>query len=281
MTTEATITSIVEGLVDFHIHSAPSIVPRHSADPETLDVARSLGVRTFVLKAHEGSSADRAQLLGPEVVGGVVLNSTVGGANPDAVEVAAQLGARVVWLPTISSPAHKAANERPELQAHAGITFRAVPVVEDGALRPEWHDVLDVVARHGMVLCSGHVTIDEAIVVLTEARRRGVDRLVVNHPGLGFLGWRDEHVEPLRSLGAHLEVGVLADILAGDSGTTTARLADVADPSLFVFGSDLGHAHYPPLAEGMVPWLHDVASLLGESMLERVAVTNARELLAP
>ncbi len=186
-----------------------------------------------------------------------------------------------MWLPTISSPAHKAANERPELQAHAGITFRAVPVVEDGALRPEWHDVLDVVARHGMVLCSGHVTIDEAIVVLTEARRRGVDRLVVNHPGLGFLGWRDEHVEPLRSLGAHLEVGVLADILAGDSGTTTARLADVADPSLFVFGSDLGHANYPPLAEGMVPWLHDIASLLGESMLERVAVTNARELLAP
>ena len=168
---ESAITSVVDGLVDFHIHSAPSIVPRHSADPETLAAARSVGVRTFVLKAHEGSSADRAQLLGPEVVGGVVLNSTVGGANPDAVEVAARLGARVVWLPTISSPAHKANDARPELQAHAGVSFRAVPVVEDGALRPEWNEVLDVVARHAMVLCSGHVTIDEAVIVLSEARR--------------------------------------------------------------------------------------------------------------
>jgi hypothetical protein len=273
--------NVVEGLVDFHIHSAPSIVPRHTADPETLDAARSLGVQTFVLKAHEGSSADRAQLLGPEVVGGVVLNSTIGGANPDAVEVAARLGARVVWLPTISSPAHKAANESPELQAHAGITFRAVPVVDDGQLRAEWYDVLDVVARHGMVLCTGHVTIDEAIVVLTEARRRGVDRLLVNHPGLGFLGWRDEHAEPLRALGAYLEVGVLADILAGADGTTTARLAAVADPDLFVFGSDLGHAHYPPLAEGVLPWLQGVAGMVGESTLERLAVGNARELLRP
>ena len=65
VTTEASITNIVEGLVDFHIHSAPSIVPRHSADPETLNVARSLGVRTFVLKAHEGSSADRARVARP------------------------------------------------------------------------------------------------------------------------------------------------------------------------------------------------------------------------
>ena len=190
--------------------------------------------------------------------------------------MAAQLGARVVWLPTISSPAHKAANERPELQAHAGITFRAVPVVEDGVLRPEWYDVLDVVARHGMVLCSGHVTIDEAIVVLTEARRRGVDRLVVNHPGLGFLGWRDEHVERLRSLGAHLEVGVLADLLcATDDGTTaTERLAACYPGELLVFGSDLGHTAYPTLEDGVVAWFSRMAGVLGETSVGLMMTTT-------
>ena len=74
---------------------------------------------------------------------------------------------------------------------------------------------------------------------------------------------------------------MLADILAGENGVTTRHLADVADPALFVFGSDLGHAHYPPLAEGVLPWLHDVAGVVGDQALERLAVTNAMELLAP
>ena len=121
-------------MVDFHVHSGPSLAPRHSHDPETLETARAAGIATFVLKAHEGSSAERAELLGPEAVGGVVLNSPVGGANPDAVAVAARFGARVVWLPTISSPTHVAACERPELAAHRDISFRTVPVVTDGTL---------------------------------------------------------------------------------------------------------------------------------------------------
>ena len=117
--------NVIDGMVDFHVHSAPSLAPRHSHDPHTLEEARAAGVAKFVLKAHEGSSAERAALLGDEVVGGIVLNSPVGGANPDAVAVAAALGARVVWLPTISSPAHIAASSSPELSAHSGASRSA------------------------------------------------------------------------------------------------------------------------------------------------------------
>ena len=176
--------TVIDGMVDFHVHSAPSLARATATIPRRWPRPGPREWSKFVLKAHEGSSAERAQLLGDEAVGGVVLNSPVGGANPDAVAVAAALGARVVWLPTISSPAHIAASSSPELSAHRGVSFREVPVVEDGAVRSEWLDVFDEVARAGMVLASGHLTMDEAVVALDTARRRGVHRLLVNHPGL-------------------------------------------------------------------------------------------------
>lgn len=272
--------TVLDGIVDFHVHSAPSLAPRHSHDPDTLVEAKAAGVSKFVLKAHEGSSAERAALLGDEVVGGIVLNSPVGGANPDAVAVAAALGARVVWLPTISSPAHIEASRSPELSAHEGISFRPVPVVDDGKVRSEWLDVIDEVARADMVLASGHLTMDEAVVALELARSRGVQRLVVNHPGLSFLDWRDEHLEQFRALGAHLEIGVLADLLASDSGPTTEDLVAAYPHELLVFGSDLGHQKFPPIAEGIRDWVERLDPILGDSGLDLVARSSAEALLA-
>lgn len=272
--------TVIDGIVDFHVHSAPSLAPRHSHDAVTLEEARAAGVSKFVLKAHEGSSAERAALLGDETVGGVVLNSPVGGANPDAVAVAAALGARVVWLPTISAPAHIAASSNPELSPHRGIAFREVPVVEDGVLRPEWVDVLDEVAANEMVLASGHLTMDEAVVALDAARSRGVHRLMVNHPGLPFLGWRDEHLEQFRALGAHLEIGVLADILASEAGPRTEDLVAAYPRELLVFGSDLGHRDYPPIVEGIRDWVERLDPILGDTGLETVARSSAEAMLA-
>lgn len=271
----------IDGLIDFHVHSAPSLAPRHSRDPETLEAARAAGVAVFVLKAHEGSTAERADLLGAEAVGGVVLNSPVGGANPDAVAVAARLGARVAWLPTISSPAHIAAFDSPELAVHRGISFRPVPVVDNSEVRREWLEVFDEVARSGMVLASGHLRMDEAAVAFDAARSRGVDRLLVNHPGLAFLGWRDDHAGRFRRMGAHLEVGVLADLLAGPGGPTTEDLVAGYPHDLLVFGSDLGHRDYPPIAAGIRAWVERLAPILGDAGLEQVARASALGLLAP
>jgi len=133
-------------VVDFHVHTSPSLVPRHHSDGEIADVLAAAGIGTFVLKAHEGSTAERALLVGGGAIGSIVLNSPVGGANPDAVKVAAAYGARVVWMPTISSRAHQSAEASPELTAHRGLRFRTVPVTDDQQLRPEWYDVLDEVA---------------------------------------------------------------------------------------------------------------------------------------
>jgi hypothetical protein len=266
------------GMVDLHAHASPSLLPRHGTDAETVAAERALGFSTVVLKSHEGSTVDRAVLAGADVYGGIVLNSPVGGANPDAVEVAARLGGRIVWMPTVSSATHQAGAERPELSVHQGFRLRRVDVVTDGALRAEWYDVLDVVAAHDLVLASGHLSAAETVVLFTAARDRGVTRLLVNHPKMPFLGWDSSFAAPLRALGARLELGILPDILSGPAGASI-DLVDEYPRDLLVFGADLGHAHHPTPGQAMPDWLRALERRAGEATAHAITSTNGRELL--
>jgi hypothetical protein len=271
---------VTSGIVDLHVHSGPSLLPRHTDDPATAASARRAGIEVFVLKAHEGTTAERALLLGGGAVGGIVLNSPVGGANPDAVRVAARLGARVAWLPTISSPAHQRANRSPELSVHRGVAFATVPICDGATLSPTWLPVFEEVAAADMVLASGHATIDEAITAFAAAQRVGVRRFLVNHPLMPFLGWRDEQADALRALGAHLEVGVLPDLLAAGDDAVTAHLVRVYPPELLVFGSDLGHSDYPTLDDGIASWVARCEPVVGEAVLARIMSANGAALVA-
>jgi hypothetical protein len=267
-------------MVDLHAHAAPSLLPRHGSDAETVAAERALGFSTLVLKAHEGSTVERAAIAGTGVSGGIVLNSPVGGANPDAVEIAARLGGRVVWMPTVSSATHQAGAASPELAVHKGFQLRRVDVIAGGRLEPEWYDVLDVVAAHELVLASGHLSAAETVVLFTEARARGVTRLLVNHPKLPFLGWNPDAAGELRRLGAHLELGILPDLLAGPDGSSIA-LVDEYPRELLVFGADLGHADHPTPAQAVPGWLRELERRAGPEAARAIMTVNGRRLLLP
>ena len=127
----------------------------------------------------------------PEVdtIGTITLNRAVGGLNPVAVEIAAREGARIVWFPTVSSE-----NEQHEVLAadpdgkvpvwvrfelelrEAGVVPPPVPVVDGtGALLEPRARCSSVIARHDLVLATGHLSRDE-IFALVDARGRGRGR---------------------------------------------------------------------------------------------------------
>ena len=264
---------------DLHVHASPSLLPRHGDDHATVAAERAAGFSTVVLKAHEGSTVERAASAGAGAFGGVVLNSPVGGANPDAVEVAARLGGRMVWMPTVSARTHQAGAASPELAVHRGFEMRPVDVLAgDGTLRPEWFDVLDAVAGHDLVLASGHLSAAETVTLFTEARRRGVRRLLVNHPMMAFLHWNEESAGALRDLGVHLELGILPDLLGG-AGRSCLSLTATYPASLLAFGGDLGHAHYDPPARAVAPWLHALERRVGPARAAAIMTTQTRGLL--
>jgi hypothetical protein len=269
------------GMTDLHTHASPSLLPRHGNDLATVAAERAVGFSTVVLKAHEGSTVERAAAAGDGVYGGIVLNSPVGGANPDAVEVAARLGGRVVWMPTVSARTHKAGASSPELSVHRGFELAPVDVIaDDGALLPQWNDVLDVIAAHDLLLANGHLSADETVVLFRHARRRGVQRLMVNHPKMAFLRWNEEASRVLQALDVHLELGILPDLI-GDPDHASLTLTHGYPTSLLVFGGDLGHADHDPPSVAVAPWLNALEKHVGTDTAVAIMTHQTRRLLLP
>ncbi|NUP74239.1 MAG: cytosolic protein [Sinomonas sp.] len=187
------------GAIDLHAHPAPDIVPRSQTIAEALEDFSAAGFAGFVAKSHVGSTAPlcsaHAGSGSAEAIGSICLNRPVGGLNAGAVEVAALLGARVVWLPTVDSrrqreeatsasgPAPVWADAQEALVGRRGYG-PPVTVLDGGHVVPELHNVLDVVREHGLLLATGHLDSDEVFAVLGAAREHGIERVMVTHPDL-------------------------------------------------------------------------------------------------
>jgi predicted metal-dependent TIM-barrel fold hydrolase len=58
-------------------------------------------------------------------------------------------------------------------------------VSRNGKLIPEVLEVLDLIKEHNLTLATGHVTPEEALQIMGEAKKRGITRIIVTHPLLG------------------------------------------------------------------------------------------------
>ncbi|MFB0935263.1 MAG: DUF6282 family protein [Propionivibrio sp.] len=168
---------LLQGVIDIHIHTNPDVRVRRLSDLQLAAEARRVGARAIVIKSHLVTTMDRATIAreavpGIDVFGGIVLNPHVGGLNAIAVETAIKLGAKFVWLPTSFS-----ANERKRQGKSDG-----VDIVADGKVVPALVPILRMIAEADIALGTGHGTPAETLVVVEEARRLGVGRIVVNHP---------------------------------------------------------------------------------------------------
>jgi uncharacterized protein DUF6282 len=204
--------ALLQGAVDLHIHTAPDIFPRSVDAIEAAEDAKTVGMAAIAVKSHSTDTAARAETAsrrsGFPVSGGVALNYPVGGLNPYAVEESARQGGRIVWLPTLSARHFLArADNVPVLRDRSPLSSEGIVITtEDGGLRPEVEDILQLVRQHDMILCSGHVSPAEAIQVFRRAREVGIERLVVTHPHAQFVGADARDMAELAALGAMNEM---------------------------------------------------------------------------
>jgi hypothetical protein len=191
------VAKVLEGAVDLHVHPSPSPMPRRVDTVEAAQLAEELDFEAIVVKSHHHSTVMDVLALerdginhgsGTRVFGGIALNSTVGGLNPHAVDMALKLGGRIVWFPTIASPQHIAHH-----RAHPDLKFPKLAVKlqpeqpvdvlgEDGKLKPEVHEIIASIAEADAILASGHMAPASITAVFEAARDAGVRRMLVNHP---------------------------------------------------------------------------------------------------
>lgn len=199
------------GVVDFHIHTSPDVFPRTVSAIEAAEAAKRAGMGAIVVKSHSTDTAARAEtartLTGFPVHGGVVLNVFVGGLNPYAVVETARQGGRVVWMPTITARHFvRLAHHAPMLRSGIPAGFDGLTVTDErGRLKAEAERILELVAEHDLVLCSGHIAPEETAVLFQRAYELGLQRLIVTHPNAPFVGVPTDIQRDLIGFGAFLE----------------------------------------------------------------------------
>lgn len=212
---EDRITSLLVGAIDLHCHSGPSVMPRELDHVEALQDAASAGMRALLIKDHYYSATPVTELLnkhyghlGVTLLSGVPLNNALGGFNLYAVDHGIALGARLVWMPTFTAKNHIDANAKSR-----GFPHTSMPLLEpepltvldgNGKLIEAVKPILDHIARHDVVLSGGHLHISEIYPLFEEAKRRGVKRMLVNHPTF-LIGCTYDDIRQLVAMGAYIE----------------------------------------------------------------------------
>ena len=247
---------LLAGAIDIHVHSFPDNTERSVDGLEAAIMARAHGMRAIVLKNHYDPTAGlaymvRKQVAGVEVFGGIDLNLPVGGMNPSAVEHMTQVSGgygRVVWMSTFDA----------ENQVRFSKENRPfVSVSKNGELLQATKDVIAVIAKRGLVLATGHVSSDEGLMLLREAKRLGVGHMVVTHAMNAPIMMTVQRMQEAVAQGAFIEF-VGGSMRLASAAATVDRFADAIrklGPQFCILSSDLGQKGNPLPANGFAEFI--------------------------
>jgi hypothetical protein len=232
---------VLVGTIDIHVHSSPDDRPRSIDAVDVAQLAHAKGMRAIVLKNHYDPTGPlayvvRKQVPGIEVFGGIDLNLTVGGMNPAAVEHMTKVSGgwgRFVWMSTFDA----------ENQVRYSKENRPfVSVARNGELRPEVIQIISIIAKNGLVLATGHVSPAEALMLVREGRRQGVQRMVITHAMQAPVLMEVPDMQAAAKEGAFIEF-VGGSVTGGDAAARLDRYADAIrkiGPQFCILSSDLG-----------------------------------------
>ena len=280
--TGANVARDLRGAIDIHVHAHPDNVARSLDGLEAARFAKDKGMRAIVLKSHFDPTAGLAWLArkavpGIEVFGGIDLNLPVGGMNPHAVEHMARVNGgwgRMVWMSTFDA----------ENQIRTGKTPNApfVRVSQNGALLPETKAVMAAIRKHNLVLASGHVSAQEALLMFEEGQRLGIRSMVATH-GMGTpTALTVEQAQQAARLGAFIEF-VSGTLATANAQTKIDELADQirkVGVDHAILSSDLGQAGNPLPADGYATYMEALRKKgFTDQELDRMAKQNPARLL--
>lgn len=239
-----------------HMHPGPGGLCRLDAI-EAARQAQQAGMKAIVLKSHSYTAAVAvmvSQLVpGIKVIGSVCLDYEIGGLNPNAVMTGANLGAKVVWMPTFSS------KNSIKMMRKQGLPLQGEGISllnKEGTLVPEVERILQIIKKFDMVLATGHISPQEAFVLFDKAQEMGIKRMIVTHPtDAEFLErfYTVKELQKMAKIGAYSEftlVGMLPNEFCHDPVKIVKTIKAIG-PEHCIISTDLGQPQNPLPVEGM------------------------------
>lgn len=259
----AVVDGLLQGAIDLHVHSGPSTMARQLDHFEAVEQAAAAGMRGILFKDHHYSVGPFLPIMerllahhGVAMYGSLVLNNSTGGFNPAVVDFHLKSGTKMIFMPTAHAANHIRSNHRGgKLKSNVQLRKpKPLTVLDDnGDLLDTVREILDMVAAHDAILSSGHLHVAEIWPLFDEARKRGIKRLVINHPMYG-LHFTHADISELAALGAVVEQSACLYVDSRFNTYSPAELkqhidaAGVANSSI---GSDLGQVDNPSPVEGL------------------------------
>ncbi|MER2295278.1 MAG: DUF6282 family protein [Desemzia incerta] len=291
--------NILQGAYDLHVHSGPDIMPRKFDDLELAQRIKDSGMAGYAMKSHYFNTAQRGSLVNkliPEcdAVGAIALNQSVGGINSIAVEMAARSGAKIVWFPTTDSEneiSHvmngdpnkklpywaKIVNELKE----ENVEIPTINVLKDGELTQETLDVIDTIAKYNIILATGHLSHEETFAVVKEAKKRGVNKIIITHVDFPTTFYSIEDQKKLAEYGAYMEHCYVTWKSNKVDFSETVEQIRALTPEHVILATDLGQSTNPYPDEGLLEFAEKLmAEGFTEEDIRTMIVDNPTKLLA-
>jgi hypothetical protein len=212
---------LLQGAIELHAHAYPEFSLRMRGrvnDIQWAELARAAGMKAIVMKSQVFPTVERAQLVrkvvpGIEVFGGITLNHPMGGLNPVAVEVAAELGGKLIWMPTWGSKNDLSKSQFyltrmkgfiKSLNSVVPGPEQGIELLDAGKLKPVVNEIVQIARDHRMAISSGHVSIQESLVLVEECTKQGVPFMLA-HPFSRSVGASIEEQKEVAKRGGYVE----------------------------------------------------------------------------
>lgn len=288
------VSALLIGAVDLHCHSGPAAMPRVLDHHEAMMDCAAAGFSALLYKDHYYLGVPHAVILeklfpdtGVRLFSGLVLNNANGGINPHAVDHAASIGAKIIWMPTLSAENH-IAQLTGQAKTFPKTVRKMLPPIPlsaldaSGSVSDAAKACLDIIAETNIILAGGHLPARELHLLFDEAKRRGVKKMLVNHPTY-LIGCTDEDIRALVAAGAYIEHSICMFVNGKArkfEASDLAHLIDVAGVDHTILSSDLGLLDNPRPVEGFRQVVRILLDLqFSAADIRRLISSNAAGLL--
>jgi hypothetical protein len=157
-----------------------------------------------------------------------------------------------------------------------------VRVSRDGALLPETKAVIGVIAKHQLVLATGHVSAEEGLMLVREGGRQGVTHMVVTHAMNPPIEMSVAQMREAAKHGALIEF-VGQSLATPDAPARLDRFADAIHkigPEFCILASDLGQKGNALPPDGFAAFIDAMrAKGFSRQEIDRMSKQNPATLL--
>ncbi|MHB1252683.1 MAG: DUF6282 family protein [Candidatus Humimicrobiaceae bacterium] len=290
---DETVSEILRGGIDIHVHGYPEALVDTGWDfAWEAKSAYDAGMRAIVCKSMHSDTAPMTYFVqqiinkyGEEkeceeqhsfnVFGGVVLNWSVGGLNPIAVETSAKLGAKIIWLPS-----HDAAHHMKVLEEGQGIEV----LDKNDEVVPELIEIFKIVAKHNIILDLDHISTKERFIITEEAQKHGVKKILLTHPQWSVNRMSIDQMAEISKMGAYIGLYLYSAFPHFNNPvcdrTEVAKIIEKVGADKCVMGTDFGSMLNPPPVEGMKLYIRLLLAMgVSKEDIRTMLIDNPSRLL--